>query len=298
MTEEEKRVKKLKVQSKQRKESVVSTTGGSSSENDAANSDYLDLGDQRPLFDDPTGMYDPNTSFQPFWSWFNTVVDDVYSEPVSLDTQQNVTLNPINNSNNNNPVTLKPQSPFEKVAEAEFAVTPLRQNYEQKTPGQRPLNELEHNHIKELLEAASVLKQSPSEGASCLRKPTLADIVKMTDSAIRKVITICKKVNGFRRLCEEDQIALLKGGCASLIILHLVQAYNLNTDCWTDGRDGCLLKMDVLKQARSNVYDVLRTFIESFDAKWRKDESLMLILAAVALFSPERLNVVHHNSVK
>ena len=162
--------------------------------------------------------------FQPFSFQFNSVVDDFYAELVAMETAAtngSATIDSMDNNSNSAPTltTLTPiitsksqssrsQSAMEKIAEAEFAQTPIRAHYEQTNPGHRPLNEFEQKYINDLVEASLTLKMPSTDGASCLRKPTLADIVKMTDNAIRKLISICKKVNGFKRLCEEDRIAL------------------------------------------------------------------------------------------
>lgn len=69
----------------------------------------------------------------------------------------------------------------------------------------------------------------------------------MTDHAIRKIINMSKKLNVFRSLSQEDQIALLKGACPRLMILRSVMAYNTENDYWTDANDKAILKMEVLK---------------------------------------------------
>ena len=39
-------------------------------------------------------------------------------------------------------------------------------------------------------------------------------------------------------------------------------------------------------------------FTSSFCSVWKNDENILLILSAIALFTPERLNVVHQNVIK
>ena len=61
------------------------------------------------------------------------------------------------------------------------------------------------------------------------------------------------------------------------------------------------LRMDLLKQANDygvQLYEEHQRFVKSFDARWRSDETVMLILSAIALFTPERSNVLHKDVVK
>ncbi|KAJ8932677.1 hypothetical protein NQ318_021216 [Aromia moschata] len=45
------------------------------------------------------------------------------------------------------------------------------------------------------------------------------------------------------------------------------------------------LNVDVLKLAKGNMYQEHERFIRTFDAKWRTDENIILILCAVILFT-------------
>ena len=59
--------------------------------------------------------------------------------------------------------------------------------------------------------------------------------------------------------------------------------------------------MDVLKQANDygvQLYEEHQRFVKSFEARWRSDENVMLLLSAIALFTPERSNVLHKDVVK
>lgn len=44
---------------------------------------------------------------------------------------------------------------------------------------------------------------------------------------------MAKKLAAFKTFCQEDQIALLKGGCTELMILRSVMSYNADKGCWT-----------------------------------------------------------------
>ena len=41
-----------------------------------------------------------------------------------------------------------------------------------------------------------------------------------------------KKINSFRNMCQEDQIALLKGGCTEMMILRSAMQYDVDHAKW------------------------------------------------------------------
>lgn len=58
------------------------------------------------------------------------------------------------------------------------------------------------------------------------------------------------------------------------------------------------LKADILKLAKGNVYEEHEKFMKNFDPKWRLDENIILIMCAIALFSPHRAQTVHSDVIK
>ncbi len=61
------------------------------------------------------------------------------------------------------------------------------------------------------------------------------------------------------------------------------------------------VSLDILREAIPfgvNLYEEHQRFVKSFDPKWRTDEQVMLLLSAIALFSPDAPNVVHRDVVK
>ena len=54
----------------------------------------------------------------------------------------------------------------------------------------------------------------------------------MTEIAIRRLIKMSKRISAFKNLCQDDQIALLKGGCTEMMILRSVSAYDPVKDSW------------------------------------------------------------------
>ncbi|XP_067135823.1 nuclear hormone receptor HR96-like [Centruroides vittatus] len=160
----------------------------------------------------------------------------------------------------------------------------------------KALGELETNKLQELVMANEILKMP----LSCwVPDPNLLDVINMTDLAIRRLIKMSTRISGFKILCQDDQIALLKGGCTELMILRSVMLYDPEKECWKGpGGPKVSIKMDILKEAKGNLYEEHKKFINSFHPSWRNDENIMLLLSAITLFSPHRPCTIHKDVIQ
>ncbi|XP_076759698.1 nuclear hormone receptor HR96 isoform X2 [Xylocopa sonorina] len=177
----------------------------------------------------------------------------------------------------------------------------------------RVLNDAERAKLNELIVANKALLAPLDEditnliGEDCKFKnnfgrsdPALLDVINLTAIAIRRLIKMAKKINAFKNMCQEDQIALLKGGCTEMMILRSALNYDIEKDIWWiphSQESMSNIKVDVLKEAKGNLYAEHARFIRSFDPRWR-DENIILILSAIALFTPNRPKVVHNDVIK
>nr|CAD7461607.1 unnamed protein product [Timema tahoe] len=200
----------------------------------------------------------------------------------------------------------------------------------------RELNDAERAKLNELIVANKALHEPLDEDLSNLvgddyrfettadHSPMLVDVINLTAIAIRRFIKTSKKINAFKNMCQEDQVALLKGGCTEILILRSAMTYDPDKEQWKvsgsfpkdlgnihnlawECREHELLphsqanlnvNVDVLKEARGNIYEEHQRFLRTFDPLWRVDENIMLILSAISLFTPERPRVVHHDVIK
>lgn len=130
--------------------------------------------------------------------------------------------------------------------------------------------------------------------------PALVDVINLTAIVIRRLIKMAKKINAFKNMCQEDQVALLKGGCTEIMILRSAMNYDPKKQTWQipHSQETLNLNVDVLKLAKGNAYQEHDRFINSFDPKWRSDENIILILCAIVLFTPDRLRVIHQDVIK
>jgi nuclear receptor subfamily 1 group I len=56
--------------------------------------------------------------------------------------------------------------------------------------------------------------------------------------------------------------------------------------------------VEVLKEARGNLYEEHQRYIQSFDPLWRSDEQIMLLLSAITLFDADRPHIIHRDAIK
>lgn len=97
-------------------------------------------------------------------------------------------------------------------------------------------------------------------------------------------------------MCQEDQVALLKGGCTEMMILRSIMQYDIDHSTFKIPHSQEMvssIKSDLLKLANNHLYEEYENFIRTFDARLRKDENVVLILSAIVLFTPNRPKTVH-----
>uniref|UniRef100_A0A182IV40 Uncharacterized protein n=1 Tax=Anopheles atroparvus TaxID=41427 RepID=A0A182IV40_ANOAO len=131
--------------------------------------------------------------------------------------------------------------------------------------------------------------------------PQLLKVINLTAIAIRRLIKMSKKISAFKNMCQEDQLALLKGGCTEMMILRSALQYDCARATWKiphSQEEMSNIRADVLKLAKGNVYQEHERFIRTFDKRWRSDENIILIMCAITLFSPDRSKTIHSDVIK
>ncbi|KAK0082634.1 hypothetical protein PV325_010082 [Microctonus aethiopoides] len=177
----------------------------------------------------------------------------------------------------------------------------------------RQLNDAERAKLNELIVANKALlaplddeitnlvgEECKFKGNTGLSDPMLLDLINLTAVAIRRIIKMCKKINAFKNMCQEDQLALLKGGCTEMMMLRSVMSYDSAKEMWKiphSQESMSEIKAEILKEIKGNLYAEHGRFVRTFDSRWR-DENIILILSAIALFTPDRPRVVHSDVIK
>lgn len=157
------------------------------------------------------------------------------------------------------------------------------------------LSENDATKVEELL-AADRIMLAPPDSDWKVENNSLIDVINLTNSAVRRMIKMAKKMGCFKTLCEDDQVALLKGGCTELMILRSVMAYDYEKDCWPLPDNP--LHLNVLKEAKGNLYEEHKKYINSFEPHLRTDNVVMLIITAIRLFCPTRPKLVNKTLIQ
>ncbi|KAH8388226.1 hypothetical protein KR093_001289 [Drosophila rubida] len=179
---------------------------------------------------------------------------------------------------------------------------------------ERDLNEAEQMKLRELRMASEALYDPVDEDLSALimnderikpddarQSPKLLQLINLTAVAIKRLIKMAKKISAFRDMCQEDQVALLKGGCTEMMIMRSVIIYDNDRAAWKvphTKENTANIRTDLLKFAKGNVYEEHQKFITTFDEKWRMDDNIILIMCAIVLFTPARSRVIHKDAIR
>ncbi|XP_017471060.1 PREDICTED: nuclear hormone receptor HR96 isoform X1 [Rhagoletis zephyria] len=177
----------------------------------------------------------------------------------------------------------------------------------------RDLNEAEQMKLRELKLASEALYYPMDNDLSLLmmgddrmkpeetrQDPKLLQLINLTAVAIKRLIKMAKKISVFREMCQEDQVALLKGGCTEMMIMRAVITYDNNRNTWKLPHisNSAHVHAEILKQAKGNLYEEIMKFFSTFDEKWRIDENIILIMCAIVLFTPTRARIIHSDVIR
>ncbi|CAG2121568.1 unnamed protein product, partial [Medioppia subpectinata] len=108
-------------------------------------------------------------------------------------------------------------------------------------------------------------------------------------------------INGYKNLCQHDQIALMKAGCTEIIILRSVQTYNFERDFWSivkDSKNPTLIKLDALKPSlRPCIFEAHKRFMAQIGHEWDNNLDILNLLSTIVLFDPNRPNIIHKDMI-
>ncbi|ESN91606.1 hypothetical protein HELRODRAFT_165659 [Helobdella robusta] len=120
--------------------------------------------------------------------------------------------------------------------------------------------------------------------------------VNIAELSMRRVISMTKQIGSFRCLPQEDQIQLLKGGSIELLILRSVITFDKEKKHFLDPLDpeeSRAMKLEQLKEAEhgTGLFEDHMKFIWSLVFDLRADETVLILLLIMALFSSDRENL-------
>lgn len=130
---------------------------------------------------------------------------------------------------------------------------------------------------------------------------TFADLVNIAEISVRRVIDMAKKVKAFKSLPQADQISLLKGGSIELLILRSVITFDKEKQHFLDPCDReetAAMNLDELRRAEgTNLFEDHMRFVKQLAIDLKADQTTMILLLVISLFSPDRPNLINKQLV-
>jgi len=133
-------------------------------------------------------------------------------------------------------------------------------------------------------------------------RASMSDLVNIAELSMRRVIAMTKQIASFRILPQEDQIQLLKTGSIELLILRSVITFDKEKQHFLDPFDPeetSAMKLEQLERAEigTGLFEDHMKFIRSLVVELRADETTLILLLVIALFSPDRENLLSKDYV-
>ncbi|CAG2167953.1 unnamed protein product [Oppiella nova] len=192
---------------------------------------------------------------------------------------------------------------YEKVVEFELSVIPIAQPIIENNTS---LNDCEYSVLRELLNATQILNREYYPQTRRLSEITTVPDLRKTmsfifEKEIQNVVNVMKGLSGFQKMCESDKIALLKNSAIETLFMRSVSHYNQEKDYITltmDTNNSILIKSDIVKQVRRNLYGVLIRYYSKILALWDSDYVILDLLTAIIMFDPDKDNLIHKDVIK
>ncbi|CAG2109858.1 unnamed protein product, partial [Medioppia subpectinata] len=128
-------------------------------------------------------------------------------------------------------------------------------------------NELEMNRFKELFNSVAVVRNRTVRTIAyetvCV-SDALQILQNRADIKFALMVKMSTNINGFKELCENDKIVLLKAGCPQIMFLLNIRDYDFEGQFWTipiDNERATILRMSVMKGWNEIVVQIHKKFL-------------------------------------
>jgi len=173
----------------------------------------------------------------------------------------------------------------------------------------RPLEPEEEYQINEVVGAYRQSLEIPIESKVPRDNANFAALVNIAEVSVRRVVDMAKKLKAFKALSQTDQIGLLKGGSIELLILRSVISFDKENNYFLDpyDKDSLALTSDQFREGieRSDfgmpglggadgpkgLFEDHMKFVKSLAIDLKADETMLILLLMLSLFSPDRPSV-------
>ncbi|CAH1782767.1 unnamed protein product [Owenia fusiformis] len=126
------------------------------------------------------------------------------------------------------------------------------------------------------------------------------EMFNMTDVFIRRLIKFAKAIPEFKMLDQEDQITLLKGSVMAVMIMRGAHKFDAQVNGW-QYKDSAGTKtlpgMPVMNPGCPDLFKSIREFATTLASLTNGDMKIIILLYALELFSPDRVNVKNKTGI-
>uniref|UniRef100_A0A1C7D015 Uncharacterized protein n=1 Tax=Biomphalaria glabrata TaxID=6526 RepID=A0A1C7D015_BIOGL len=167
-------------------------------------------------------------------------------------------------------------------------------------PRLRPLEPEEESAINEIVSAYRQSLEICVESEVSRHHPSMIELVNIAEISVRRVIDMSKKIKSFKALSQADQISLLKGGSIELLIIRSVITFDVDKMQFLDpyDKEKYAMTTDQLKMGQgSGLFDEHMRFVKSLAIDLQADETVLILLLMIALYSPDRPQITDKHYV-
>uniref|UniRef100_A0A0B7AI33 Uncharacterized protein n=2 Tax=Arion vulgaris TaxID=1028688 RepID=A0A0B7AI33_9EUPU len=167
-------------------------------------------------------------------------------------------------------------------------------------PRLRVLEPEEEIAINEIVSAYHQSLEICVESEVSRNHPSMTELVNIAEISVRRVIDMSKKIKSFKALSQSDQISLLKGGSIELLIIRSVITFDSDKMQFLDpyDKEKYAMTTDQLRMGQgSGLFDEHMRFVKSLAIDLQADETVLILLLMIALYSPDRPQIVDKHYV-
>ncbi|XP_064603313.1 nuclear hormone receptor HR96-like isoform X3 [Liolophura sinensis] len=164
----------------------------------------------------------------------------------------------------------------------------------------RHMEQEEYLMINEIVGAYRMSLEVGVESDYPRNNPSMIDLVNIAELSVRRVIDMAKKIKAFKALSQSDQISLLKGGSIELLIIRSVINFDKEKQQFLDpyDKETNAMSTEQLKMGEGGgLFEEHMKFVKSLAVDLRADETVLILLLVISLFSPDRPNLLDKSYV-
>lgn len=211
-------------------------------------------------------------------------------------------------SESNNPLTWKiSDNVYKHAIRLEYTTNPLAYELsETDHDGRslRKLNKLEENRLDEINRYLRPLCTYVQDNKAKRRfLIDMAEGFQCFEYVIKQIIIAVKNIQSFKCMCQDDQIALLKGSVGEIKSLLKIRYFNPYEDMYcipnpNEQNSSLVIDHSYLKKAYGEeLYNRCKNFFLSFRPDWKDDDSIISLMSMILLFYPNRANLLHREYI-